>query len=813
MNLDKLPFGLDDFLDDTLLDLEEDLINAVVLPLRELVIFPDMVSPLYIGREPVLQTLELAQRDQRPLVVLTQKDENQESYPKPQDLYTVGTVVSVVRSLRMPDGSLSVILQGNFRVQVNEYIQEEPYLVAQVTPLDDLGEDNSLSEALTRAVLTMFEKVVQLNHTLPEEAYVYALNVTEPGDLANIIAQMLSLAPAQQQDLLETLDVVERLQKVSEHLAHELDVLELESKIHDKVQKELDRSQREYFLREQLRAIQHELGETDAFTHDVLRLQEKIEKAKLPDKVRQRAEEEMARLAAMPPMSPEVGILRSYLDWLLNLPWSKATTDNLDLQHAQQTLASRHYGLPKAKDRILEYIAVRKLAPEKSRSTILCFVGPPGTGKTSLGRSIAEALGRKFVRVSLGGIRDEAEIRGHRRTYIGALPGRILQTMRRAGTINPVFMLDEVDKLGQDFRGDPASALLEVLDPEQNSAFSDHYLELPYDLSHVLFITTANVLYTIPPALRDRMEIIEFPGYTEEEKIEIARRFLIPRQLELNGLEEHPLRFPPHALAKLIREYTYEAGVRNLERRIAGLCRKAARRLAEGKRPPRRVTPKMIEKHLGPPRYLHDQLEKEDEVGVAMGLAWTANGGDLLPVEVALLPGKGNLTLTGQMGEVMRESVQAAFTYLRSQVEAWHLDPQVFDKTDIHVHLPEGGIPKDGPSGGITLAVALFSAFTGAPVRHDVAMTGEITLRGRILAVGGLKEKLLAAHRAGVKTVILPQRNKQDLQDVPANIRRKLDLKLVSAMPEVLELALRQPPQEKAEEAEVPPQETLTEAG
>ena len=800
MDLDNLSFEMEELFEEALEQGLEDMepLKAVVLPVRELVIFPDMVSPLHIDQEISLQAVELAQRDQLPFIALTQRDEEQESYPGPKDLYTVGTVVSLARTLHMPDGTLSVILQGNFRAQVTEYVQEGPVLIAEVEPLDDEGEENSLSEALTRAVLAMFEKVVQLNHTLPEEAYVYALNVTEPGTLANVIAQMLSLPSAQQQDLLETLNVVERLQKLSGHLARELDVLELETQIHDKVQRELDRSQREYFLREQLRAIQHELGETDAFTHDVIRIQERIEKAQLPDVVRQRAEEEMSRLAAMPPMSPEVGILRTYLDWLLNLPWSEATPDNLDLKHAQETLASRHYGLPKAKDRILEYIAVRKLAPEKSRSTILCFVGPPGTGKTSLGRSIAEALGRKFVRVSLGGIRDEAEIRGHRRTYIGALPGRILQTMRRAGTVNPVFMLDEVDKLGQDFRGDPASALLEVLDPEQNSAFSDHYLELPYDLSRVLFITTANVLYTIPPALLDRMEVIEFPGYTEEEKVEIARRFLLPRQLELNGLETHPLQFPSAALTKLIREYTYEAGVRNLERRIAGMCRKAARRLAEGKRPLRRVTPKMIERHLGPPRYLHDRLEQEDEIGVAMGLAWTANGGDLLPVEVALLPGKGNLTLTGQMGEVMRESVQAAFTYLRSVAESWKLDPQVFDKTDVHIHMPEGGIPKDGPSGGITLAVALVSAFTGSPVRHDVAMTGEITLRGRVLAVGGLKEKLLAAHRAGVKTVILPQRNEQDLPDIPANIRRKLDLRLVATMPEVLEIALRPPVKEQS---------------
>jgi len=500
----------------------------------------------------------------------------------------------------------------------------------------------------------------------------------------------------------------------------------------------------------------------------------------------------------MPSMAPEVGIIRTYLDWLLQLPWSKRTEDNLDIENADKVLESRHYGLPKAKERILEYIAVRKLAPEKSRSTILCFVGPPGTGKTSLGRSIAEALGREFVRVSLGGVRDEAEIRGHRRTYIGALPGRIVQTMRRVGTVNPVFMLDEVDKLGQDFRGDPSSALLEVLDQEQNHAFSDHYLEIPYDLSQVLFITTANILDTIPPALEDRMEVIEFPGYTEEEKVEIAKRFLIPRQLELNGLEGNPTHFPESTLHTLIRQYTYEAGVRNLEREIGSLCRKATRRLAENKRPLTTVTAKAIERYLGPPRFLQDHLEKQDEIGVAMGLAWTPNGGDLLPVEVALIPGKGNLILTGQLGDVMQESAQAALTYLRARTEVWGLDDEAFEKTDVHIHFPEGGIPKDGPSGGITMAVALVSAFTERPIRRDVAMTGEITLRGRVLPVGGLKEKLLAAHRANVRKVLLPARNAKDLQEIPKNILKKLNLVMVERMDEVIEEALVPVPEESS---------------
>ncbi|TFG72842.1 MAG: endopeptidase La, partial [Anaerolineales bacterium] len=611
-----------------------------------------------------------------------------------------------------------------------------------------------------------------------------------PGQLADVVAQIINLNVKVRQELLETLNTTHRLQKINTHLAHELDVLELENQIQNSVQEEVDKSQREFFLREQLRAIQRELGESDSFTRDLSQLREDLTKSQLPEHVQIRAEEELGRLSTMPSMSPEVGIIRTYLDWLLHLPWSEETADNLDILNAEEVLESRHYGLPKAKERILEYIAVRKMAPDKNQSPILCFVGPPGTGKTSLGRSIAEALGRKFVRVSLGGIRDEAEIRGHRRTYIGALPGRIIQTIRRAETINPVFMLDEVDKIGLDFRGDPSSALLEVLDREQNHAFSDHYLEIPYDLSRIMFITTANVLDTIPDALNDRMEVIEFPGYTENEKMEIAKRFLIPRQIEANGLTIAPPQFPDPTLQKLIRQYTYEAGVRNLEREIAGLCRKATRRLAENKRPIVKITSQTVERYLGPPAVLEDHLEKEDTVGVAMGLAWTPNGGDLLPVEVALMPGKGNMTLTGQLGDVMQESAQAAMTYLRSQTGLWDIDEDIFEKNDVHIHFPEAGIPKDGPSGGITIAVALFSAYTEYPVKRDVAFTGEITLRGRVLPVGGLKEKLLAAHRAGVKTVFIPSRNNKDLREIPKEVRKQLNLVLVENMDEVLTAAL-----------------------
>ncbi|MBN1921397.1 MAG: endopeptidase La [Anaerolineae bacterium] len=809
MDWDNLPILPDEFFDPSdERELEEGPFEAILLPLRELVVYPQMVTPLYVGRTPSLIALEAASKEEWPLVTVAQIpvaedfDDDEDAYPTPEQIYRVGTEVTIARSIRLPDGTTSVIAQGYARVRILEFIQTEPYMIALVENVQETSENTPLVEALMRAVLAMFEKVVHLNHSLPEEAYIYAMNVDEPGSLADLVAQMVDLNIEERQELLETLDAVERLQKISAHVARELDVLELEDQIQSRVQQEVDRSQREYFLREQMRAIQRELGESDVFTQEVTQLREQLEQVELPEHVRQRAEEELARLSMMPPMAPEIGIIRNYLDWILSLPWTKATVDNLDLQNASQVLESRHYGLPKAKERILEYIAVRKLAPEKIRSTILCFVGPPGTGKTSLGRSIAEALGREFVRVSLGGVRDEAEIRGHRRTYIGALPGRIIQTMRRAGTLNPVFMLDEIDKLGQDFRGDPSSALLEVLDPEQNHAFSDHYLEIPYDLSQVLFITTANILDTIPPALEDRMEVIEFPGYTEEEKIEIARRFLIPRQLDLNGLESQPPRFTNSTLHLLVQGYTYEAGVRNLEREIGSLCRKAARRLAEGKRPLTTITTRTTEHYLGAPRYLHERLEKQDQVGLAMGMAWTPNGGDLLPVEVALIPGKGGLTLTGQMGDVMQESAQAASTYLRSHADIWNIDSEDFDKTDVHVHLPDGAIPKDGPSGGITMATAMISAFTGCPVRHDVAMTGEITLRGRVLPVGGLKEKLLAAHRARVKTVILPKRNEPDLQEIPKNILRTLDLVFAETMEQVFEVALLPAPDEPEDEAQ-----------
>jgi ATP-dependent Lon protease len=781
-----------EFDDEDLTEGVEEVIEGPLLPLRDIVFYPRMVSPLIIGRERSLEAVEIALEMDEPLIAVAQRNSSVE-YVRPEDLYTLGSDLVVGRMLHMPDGSMSILAQGRRRAQILEYIHLEPYIRVRALSVVEPTTHSRQTEALVRAVLALFEKVVQLSRALPEDLYVYALNVREPGRLADLVTQSLNLETAQRQEILETIDPTARLQQVSILLAKELDVLELEDKIHSQVQQELDRNQREYILREQMKAIQTELGETDTYTQEMDELRERIDKVKLPEEVRIQAERELERMAIMPAMAPEVGIIRTYLEWLLDLPWTDETVDNLDLEHVEKVLESCHYGLPKAKERILEYIAVKKLAPQKMRSPILCFVGPPGTGKTSLGKSIAEALGRNFVRVSLGGVRDEAEIRGHRRTYIGALPGRIVQTMRRAESINPVFMLDEIDKLGLDFRGDPASALLEVLDPEQNYAFSDHYLEVPYDLSKVFFITTANILDPVPPALQDRMEVIEFPSYIEEEKVEIARRFLIPRQIEEHGLEEHSPQFTSTTLQSLIREYTYEAGVRNLEREIAALCRKAARRLAEEKKPIKRVVPSMLPRYLGPPRYLRDDTEKKDLVGVATGLAWTEGGGDLMPTEVTLMPGKGNLTLTGQLGEVMQESAQAALSYARSRSEDLGLKSDLFENIDIHIHLPEGAIRKDGPSAGITIACALLSALTSRPVRRDVGMTGEITLRGRVLPIGGLKEKLLAAHRADLKTVIIPKRNEVDLVEIPRKALRDLNVVLVEHMDEVVETALLPP--------------------
>jgi ATP-dependent Lon protease len=767
----------------------EGVIECAVLPLRDLVVFPHMVSPIFVGREASLLAIEDAQDNDTTVIALTQHDPDIDE-PGPDDFLPVGVELAVGRLLSMPDGSSSALVQGRRRVQVIEFTQLDPFLRVRARPIYEIVEVDRQTDATMRTALELFQKCVQLNRSLPEEAYLYALNIDDPAWLADMIITAIAPTLEERQSLLLTDDPLERLEQVEKQHASEVDVLELEDEIHTRAQSEVDRSQREFYLREQMKAIQTELGEGDIWSRDIQDLRTRLESAVLPEEVQIRALKEVDRLSQMPPMSPEVGIIRTYIEWILELPWSDATDDNLDVKHAAKVLGRDHYGLPRAKERILEYIAVRSLKPKRMRQPILCFVGPPGTGKTSLGRSIAEALGRKFVRLSLGGVRDEAEIRGHRRTYIGALPGRILQTMRRAGTVNPLFMLDEIDKLGLDFRGDPAAALLEVLDPEQNFSFSDHYLELSYDLSRVMFITTANTTMTIPAALLDRMEVIEFPGYIEEEKLAIAERFLIPRQFEENGLEEDEMRFSTQALQRIIREYTYEAGVRNLEREISRVCRKVARMKAEGRRHPDLVGSAAVERFLGPPQFHNLEAERQNEIGVATAVAWTENGGEIMPVEILLLEGKGNLQITGQIGNIMQESAQAALSYLKSRSRDLQLPAEIFDQVDIHIHVPEGAIPKDGPSAGITIASALASAFTGQAVRRDVGMTGEITLRGRILPVGGVREKVLAAHRAGLKIVLLPKRNMKDLVDIPKRTRGDLKILPVEHMDQVLEIAL-----------------------
>ncbi|MBI5964442.1 MAG: endopeptidase La [Chloroflexi bacterium] len=765
------------------------LIEAVVLPLRDMVIFPRMVSPIFVGREASLLAVQEAQRKEQTVIGLTQKDSELDE-PGVDDFLPIGVEMAVGRLLNMPDGSRSALVQGRKRVEIVEFIRTKPYLKVRARVINEPQVADRQTQALMRSALSLFERCVQLDRSIPEEAHLFALNISEPGWLSDMISTSLSFTYESKLRLLMILDPKARLGMLNNLLAQEVDVLELEDEIHSRVQNEVDKSQREFYLREQMKQIQTELGEGDIFTRDASDLKKKVDAANLPEEAKAVALKELERLNQMPPMSPEVGMIRTYIDWIVDLPWSNSSPDNLDVKNAAKILERDHYGLKKAKERILEYIAVRSLKPKKERQPILCFVGPPGVGKTSLGRSIADALGRKFVRVSLGGVRDEAEIRGHRRTYIGALPGRILQTMKRAGTANPLFMLDEIDKLYSDFRGDPASAMLEVLDPEQNFAFSDHYLELPFDLSKVMFVTTANSLANIPSPLLDRMEVIEFPGYIEEEKMEIANRYLIPRQIEENGIDNLGMAFEPAALQRIIREYTYEAGVRNLEREIGRVSRKVARLKAEGKKYPISIAADMIEKLLGPQQVFQSEAERTDEVGVATSLAWTETGGEIMSVEVAIIEGKGIMQMTGQMGEVMQESGQAALTYIKSRAASLNIDLDIFDRLDIHVHMPEGGIPKDGPSAGITMATAIISALTGRAVLRHVGMTGEITLRGRVLPIGGVREKVLAAHRAGLKTVLLPEKNMKDLVELPKTARSELKIIPIKHMDDVLAIAL-----------------------
>ncbi len=783
---------------------DDGLIECSLLPLRDVVLYPNMVTPLLVGREKSLMAISDAADDKETMIAVPQLDPSEE-FPTESDLYLVGTEVAVGRLLHMPDNSNSVLTQGRRRVEIIEFVQTEPYFRVKARPIPEDEEDSPETEALMRAVLALFEKCVQLNRSLPEEAYVYAMNVDSPSWLADLVASVLNLDLVERQTLLETFDPVVRLQRMSSLLGRELKVLELEDRIHSQVQKKVDKTQREFYLREQMTAIQSELGEGDIWAKEISEMRDAIIAAEMPEEVNKKALKELDRLSQMPPMAPEVAVIRTYLDCLVDLPWHDATEDNLDLQNAASVLDENHFGLPKAKDRILEHIAVQSLADEDSdvKQPILCFVGPPGTGKTSLGKSIAKALGRKFVRLSLGGVHDEAEIRGHRRTYIGSMPGRIIQTMRKAQTINPLMMLDEIDKLGNDFRGDPASALLEVLDPEQNDTFSDHYLELPFDLSKVMFITTANYLWNLPPALEDRLEVIEFSGYIETEKLEICRRFLIPRQLRQNSLKPDSLHFTDGALKRVIREYTYEAGVRNLDREIATIARKVARKIAEAKKAPSRITANMVPDYLGIPKLRDLEAERQDQIGVATGLAWTEGGGDLTIIEVSVMPGKGDFQITGQLGDVMQESVRAAQSYLRANAKKYGIKKKVFDAVDLHLHVPEGGIAKDGPSAGITIATALLSAYTDRKVNcSTVAMTGEITLRGRVLPIGGLKEKLLAAQRAGLKKVLIPEKNRPQLQDVPKQILRGLDVVLVNTFDEVVAHALQpvSPKQKKSKQ-------------
>lgn len=774
-------------------------LDAPIIVTRGPVMYPHAVTAITLQDERSLQALEVA-RDAGFAGYFLVGAEG--AHPFPSQVPEIGVLVELGRILRLPDGSVSSILRARCRVRRIEWIQTTPFMVARLEQIQNPATITPSIEAMMRVALSLFERAISLDERLPEDALVYAMNLRDPGDLADFIASSLFLDLASHQSLIEAVDPGLRLQRLNSFLAKELDLLELEDRIQARAQSEVDKSQREFYLREQLRSIQTELGELDANISEIKALRERLKQKNPPAFVRERVEHELARLEQMPSMSPEVSITRDYVDWILDLPWHEATTDNLDVNHAERVLNAHHYGLTKVKDRILEYIAALSLKGTASRSPILCFVGPPGVGKTSLARSIAEALGRRFVRVSLGGVRDEAEIRGHRRTYVGALPGRIIQMMRRAGVVNPLFVLDELDKLGEDFRGDPSSALLEVLDPEQNNEFEDHYLDLPYDLSRVLWITTANYLYDIPPALRDRLEVIKFPGYIEEEKIHIAQQFLIPRQLQENGLAQVTLSFSEASLQHMIREYTYEAGVRDLERNIASICRKVARRVASCKSFPHRITPKLVEDFLGPPTANLMRAESEDQIGLANGVAWDEAGGDLLQIEVSVMDGRGELLLTGQLGDVMQESAKAAMSYVRSHAKALGITRQQIEKSDVHIHVPEGSISKEGPSAGVAMAIALISAFTKIPVRHDVAMTGEITLRGRILPIGGLREKLMAAHRAGIRKFVLPKKNAKELSEVPRRVLREMSLHQVGTMEEVIQVALTHQPQPLSGEEE-----------
>lgn len=759
-----------------------------LLPLRGIMVFPYMIIHLDVGREKSVAALEEAMVRDRIIVLSAQKTAEIDD-PQPEDIFTIGTVAEVKQLLKLPGGTIRVLVEGLNRAKIIDYKEFENYYEVEVEEFKAPVKSTLELEAITRTVVHQFEQWVKLSKKIPPETLVSVVVVEDPGRLCDLIASHLSLKMADKQALLGAVEIQDRLEKLSVILAREMEILDIERKISVRVRKQIEKTQKEYYLREQLKAIQKELGDKDDKTKEIESFQTKLAEGNYPDYVKERAIKEIERLEKMAPMSAETGVIRTYIDWLLNLPWNDITEDRLDIIVAEKVLNEDHYGLEKVKERILEYLSIRQLS-NRLKGPILCLVGPPGVGKTSLARSIANAMERKFVRVSLGGVRDEAEIRGHRRTYVGAMPGRIVQGMKNAGSNNPVFLLDEIDKMNADFKGDPASALLEVLDPAQNNTFSDHYIELPYDLSKVLWVVTANAMHNIPRPLRDRMEIIEIAGYTEEEKVQIGKRYLIAKQLEEHGLTAKQLHFSEGTLQKIIAGYTREAGVRSLERMIAKVCRKAARQIIKEAKPSIKVTGQNLHLFLGAVKYQHRQAEVEDQVGVCTGLAWTEVGGDVLPAEVSVLDGKGKLILTGQLGDVMQESARTGVTYVRSRASSLGIASDFYEKKDIHIHLPEGAIPKDGPSAGITMATALVSALTEKKVRSDVAMTGEITLRGRVLPIGGLKEKVLAAHRLGIKTIIIPKENKRDLDEIPGNVRRTMQFVLVEHMDDVLDNAL-----------------------
>lgn len=764
-----------------------------LIPLRDLIIFPNLVVPLFVGRDRSIKALEDAMRTDHVVALVAQKEaETQE--PEIDDLYEIGSAATVMQELKLPDGTAKALVEGIVRIKVEEVLEIDPYFKVRVSVVEKEEDKKLETEALMRSLVSQFEQTARLGKPIPQEVLLASMNIDEPGRLADFVAFHLNLRAEEKQSILEAVEPEARLELVGSFMGKELEILEIGSRIQSRVKEQMTKTQREYFLREQMKAIQKELGGVDEQQAEMDELRTKVKEAEMPEEVEEKALKELGRLEKMPAAAAETGVIRTYLDWLIGVPWKKQTEEKLDLKSAQKILDEDHYGLEKVKERILEYLAVHTLT-EKMRGPILCFAGPPGTGKTSIGKSIARSLNRKFIRVSLGGIRDEAEIRGHRRTYVGALPGRIIQSIVQAGARNPVFMMDEIDKVGADFRGDPTSALLEVLDPEQNNEFSDHYLEVPIDLSDIMFITTANLLDPIPAPLKDRMEVIHFPGYTEEEKVQIARKYLVPKQIEMHGLEKSQLEVADDGLKKIIREHTREAGVRNLERKIAAICRQVARKIVEGKAKSVVADSDNLHDFLGPAQFSYGMAEEKDQIGLSTGLAWTEVGGDVMSVEATVLSGKGDLLLTGRLGDVMKESATAAVSYIRSRAEQLGIEPDFNKHMDIHIHVPSGAVPKDGPSAGITMAIALISALTKTPVKREVGMTGEITLRGRVLPIGGVKEKMLAAHRAGLRQIILPAENEKDLELVPKKARGELTFIFVEHMDEVLSAAMKKPKQ------------------